>query len=78
MLRLYFNKRGDLPCSVDEGKGTPEQLYADVAIRNAWATTHYDPTVTDRENQPCFWLEFPSATIYPWNDGSGRKLAIIE
>jgi len=78
MLRLYFNKHNDLPCSVDSGDGTPEVLYHDVAFRNAWGSTFYDPGVVDMENKPCFWVEFPSGQIHEWNDGSGRKLGIIE
>lgn len=59
MIRLYFNKRGERPWSVDEGPGTEERTFSQVSIFDAHGITRYDPAAGDNKETPTAWIEFP-------------------
>lgn len=65
MIRLYFNRRGGLPWSVDEGSGTPEQLFARVAVGPVYGNTIYKPLNPDQDKNeiPCAWIEYPDCEL---------------
>jgi len=62
LVRVYFNKRGGLPWSVDTGSGTEEFQTGAVNIR-CHSQTVYDTKAGDDENTPTAWLEIRDAGI---------------
>lgn len=56
-FRIYYNRRGDLPWSIDEGSIETEQQFASLRLDGVDFTTFTDFTETDRENKPVAWLE---------------------
>ena len=70
-LRLYFNRHGRLPWSVDEGAGTRERLFATVAIGAVEGVTIYaalEPNQNQTET-PCAWIEYRNCEVA--TSGSG-------
>ena len=64
-IRLYFNRRGQLPWSVDEGAGTHERLFATVAIGAVGGVTIYatlEPNQSPTET-PCAWIEYRNCEV---------------
>lgn len=57
MVRLYFNKRGERPWSLDSGPGTTESTYAQVDIIGAAGVTRFEPNAGDNEKTPTAWIE---------------------
>lgn len=59
-LRLYFNKHGDLPWSVDEGTLATERQFAKVLISTCVAaTTVYAPIDgVNTLDMPIAWVEW--------------------
>lgn len=57
LIRLYFNKHGERPWSVDEGPGTPEQTFVGVSI-HVGGRTMIDLTKLGSSNEPAAWIKF--------------------
>ena len=75
VLRVYFNRHGGRPWSVDMGTGTPESLFTDVVLSHASGLTTYRP-LKDGENPtevPCAWIEFHDHELI-----AGPNVAIIQ
>ena len=70
MLRLYFNRHGELPWSIDEGPGTPERQFKDIVISGVYGEAVYEPLKAgdDPQKQPCAWIEFRECEL-----GVGRE-----
>jgi hypothetical protein len=66
MIRLYFNKRGGEPWSIDCGPGTPESTHGRVLIETDGRAV-YDPKAGDNQNTPTAWIEFPRGTLIERN-----------
>ena len=73
MLRLYFNQHGDLPWSVDEGPGTPEQQFVSVEILIC-GETKYDVSQRGSANTVCAWIEYTGATLWAGEERTARIL----
>lgn len=56
MIRLYFNKRGDLPWSIDTGPGSPERRYKTVHVMAHGVTQSNGKE--PNETEPVAWTEF--------------------
>lgn len=76
MLRLYFNKRGDRPWSIDQGTDTPEQTFVEVFVA-VIGTTRFDPSHLGSLAAPCAWLEFEDAKLRLHSSDRDRA-AIVE
>lgn len=65
MVRLYFNKRGELPVSVDTGDGTREYSFQEVTLFGVEGKSVYDPIseCMTPEDKPIFWIEFLDAIL---------------
>lgn len=65
MLRLYFNRRGPLPWSVDRGPGTEEFTFKKVILQGRGRTV-YTPLAPgeDPEAVPCAWIELDGGIIW--------------
>jgi hypothetical protein len=67
MIRLYFNRHGDLPWSVDSGPGTKEFKFKVVRIAPGIrdVVTMYRPLLPDQnpEELPCAWLQIRDARV---------------
>lgn len=62
MIRLYFNRHGDKPWSVDSGPGTQEQQFVEVCCRvGVLGITAYRALETGEDPAvfPCAWVQFP-------------------
>jgi hypothetical protein len=59
MVRLYFNRHGQRPWSVDNGPGTPEQTFKEVRLK-AQGRVVYRPLAfgEDPAEVPQAWVEF--------------------
>ena len=57
MVRLYFNKRGDSPWSVDTGPGTQEFTTQSVLFE-AVGETIFDDRIPQNDEKPRAWIEF--------------------
>lgn len=59
MIRLFFNRHGDRPWSVDNGPGTPERTFKQV-LTSALGKTVYRPLTPgeDPEEVPRAWIEY--------------------
>jgi hypothetical protein len=76
-VRVYFNKRGALPWSVDSGPGTEEfQTGASVDIRLP-SRTMFDPSAGDDENTPTAWVEVKNARILRIKPGTVSEYDIV-
>lgn len=63
-VRLYFNKKGELPWRVDTGPGTHEFQVREVVIAGAvCGRTAEAQAVTDPEHMPISWVEFTDAMV---------------
>jgi hypothetical protein len=73
-LRLYFNRCGGKPWSVDAGDGSPEFQFAAVKVGYV-GTTVYKPLAIDRNpaEVPCAWIEFENAQLLV----TGESAAIL-
>jgi hypothetical protein len=60
MIRLYFNRRGQRPWSIDSGAGTEERSFKRVDVETT-GKTKFDPRNVGSEDFPCAWLEFENA-----------------
>ena len=56
--RLYFNKAGKLPWSVDAGTGTREYQTPMITLRAVPGRTVFEPKAGDNKAIPTAWLEF--------------------
>lgn len=50
--RVYFNRRGEFPWSVDKGLGTTELQTKKVTFDRVSAEAHFDPSAGDNERSP--------------------------
>jgi hypothetical protein len=75
LLRLYFNRRGDRPWSIDRGPGTEECTFEDVNVFGA-AFTRFDPEKIGNENFPCAWLEYTYAIVEVTNNGRVATITV--
>ena len=57
-LRLFFNRHGELPWSIDSGIGTTEQYFRHVSIEVPCIAVYKPENKT-----PTGWLEVADATI---------------
>lgn len=57
LARVYFNRHGPLPWSVDSGPGTPEMQTQSVTMLAAYSETVYDPSAGDNIDTPTAWIE---------------------
>jgi hypothetical protein len=57
VIRLYFNKRGELPWSTDNGPGTVERTHRRVLI-SAPGICVSKPEAGDNKNTPTAWIVF--------------------
>ena len=57
MTRLFFNIRGKLPWSTDNGPGTPERQWSKVLI-SAPGTSVFQPEAGDDKDAPTAWVVF--------------------
>jgi hypothetical protein len=57
MTRLYFNRRGELPWSTDNGPGTPERRWRKVLV-SAPGICVFKPDAGGDENTPTAWISF--------------------
>lgn len=62
MIRLYFNKRGQLPWSIDSGPGTTEKSYRTIHTI-AHGVSRFRAGVPLSETEPVAWVEFPRAVV---------------
>jgi hypothetical protein len=62
MVRVYFNRRGPLPWSLDYGSQQTEVNVAHITINSTIGYTMTDPHNTDPE-KPSGWIEFPDAAM---------------
>jgi hypothetical protein len=60
MLRLYFNIRGSLPWSIDEGDPSSERMFSTVELRDITGRAVFDRETT---GQPCAWIAFENAGL---------------
>lgn len=68
VVRLYFNKHGKRPWSVDYGPGTEERTFQHVTV--SWTgTTVYRPGTGD-DNTPCAWIEYQGAMVIDSGDSA--------
>lgn len=54
--RVYFNRRGELPWSVDRGPGTTELQTKRIVFERVNAEAHFDPSAGDNERSPTAWF----------------------
>lgn len=54
--RVYFNRRGEFPWSVDKGPGTTELQTKKVTFDRVSAEAHLDPSAGDNERSPTAWF----------------------
>ena len=71
IIRLYFNKGGALPWSVDTGIGTKEYNAVWVEIQ-AYGRTVYASDAGDNVKTPTAWLQFKNCFLTV-----GREVIII-
>jgi hypothetical protein len=65
MLRLYYNKRCERPCSVDEGTQATEQTFKCVSINARCLTSEPKlPPGGTRETSPVFCIVFPKGKLF--------------
>lgn len=57
MTHLYFNRRGELPWSTDNGAGTPERRWRKVLVSAPGICVH-KPDAGDDETTPTGWISF--------------------
>jgi hypothetical protein len=63
VIRVYFNKRGPRPWSVDKGTGTKELTFKSVSLQAANGIALFDPKAGDNLNSPTAWIEFADAVM---------------
>lgn len=64
VVRLYYNKSGPFPWSVDEGGGDSEQQVKEVLIMGVNGHTREAAcTPKDPERMPAAWLEYPGGKL---------------
>ena len=56
-IRIYFNKRGPLPWSVDQGIGTPEYQVLAVTMDHVNGRLIHQPEAGDNVGTPTAWIE---------------------
>jgi hypothetical protein len=56
-VRLYFNRAGDKPWSLDSGPGTKELQVNQVSLRNIAGRAIFSPASGDNLATPTAWLE---------------------
>ncbi len=76
MVRLYFNRHGAKPWSLDRGDGTPESQVTKVYAHWVALESCCVPLAAgdDPEVKPCAWIEFYKADFKVLRDGT----AVIE
>lgn len=57
MTRLYFNRRGELPWSTDNGPGTTERKHRQVLV-SAKGMCVFKPEAGDDKSSPTAWIVF--------------------
>lgn len=64
-IRLYYNKRGPLPWSVDEGVDTEEKQVKEVLVLEVNGHTRVDFTFDTVcfPDRPSAWMEFTRASV---------------
>ena len=62
LIRLYFNRRGELPWSIDTGPGT-EEIQTGAVVTLATGKTVFAPEAGDNENSPTAWIEFAETSF---------------
>jgi hypothetical protein len=70
MIRLYFNKHGERPWSVDQGTQATEKTFWEVKI-HAEGFSRYEPLKPGQSSHlvPCAWIQFPGAKAVVSFDG---------
>jgi hypothetical protein len=62
-FRVYFNRSGELPWSVDSGAGTQESTVTSFKLNGVYAESHFDPSAGDNENTPTAWITVSNAVM---------------
>lgn len=62
LVRVYFNKGGPLPWSVDTGPGTEESNAVGIVMLGCGKTV-FDPQAGDNVKTPTAWIEFENMFI---------------
>lgn len=61
-IRVYFNKHGALPWSVDSGPGTME-YQTEFVVTLVPGTSQYGPTAGDNKDTPTAWFEYEDCAV---------------
>lgn len=56
-MRIYFNKQGDRPWSVDDGPMTPEDTYPSIELHGVSGKFVYEEKAGDNINMPTAWFQ---------------------
>lgn len=62
-FRVYFNRRGSLPWSVDAGPGTPEHQVKNVRIVGLTTESYFEAAAGDNDMTPTAWFEVQNAVM---------------
>ena len=63
VFRVYLNRRGDLPWSVDSGAGTTEITVKSFRLNGVYGESHYYPNAGDNENTPTAWITISNVVM---------------
>lgn len=79
MLRLYFNRCGPLPWSVDEGPGTAQRLFVEVRIGVAQGRTVYEALTPEQDPNevPCAWVEYSDCKLQAFGSTEAPSATIV-
>lgn len=65
-MRIYFNKQGDRPWSVDDGPMTPERTYKEIRFLNVVGLFVSSLTAGDNINTPTAWFAIDKPDDYTY------------
>lgn len=68
LIRVYFNKHGDKPWSVDFGVGTKEYTVKQIFLYSVFGHTIYAPDKGDDLNTPTAFLTIKNSSFYYFKD----------
>lgn len=71
-FRIYFNRRGVFPWSVDTGPGTPEYTTKKVWLVDVIGETVFDLGAGDNKNTPTAWVLVEEASCRSLQDMSDQ------